>query len=200
MAGDNFSTSAFDDLLKNFDPQRAEAFDELFRYCSLRLEMLAHQLFAGESLLHRWAETDDVLQAALLDLYNALKKGGPTTKNGFFALASTVIRHKILDMARQYRSRGGDALFHHHTTVSDLSQLPTPDGRGTAISSPEENVRLQEAIDHLSGREKELVELLFFGGVDSQTAAEILGVADRTFRQLKRDAMLHVRDFLRNEC
>lgn len=191
-----FSTEQFEKMLKDFDPNRPESFELLLQYSSDRLRTLAHRLFFGENFLHRWAETDDILQNAVMDLCTTLRRETPTTKTGFFALASGIIRHRILDMARALRSQNADALYHHHTTAPTLDSDAPRLWEGMTDSPADTTLRLQEAIDALPDREKKVIELCYFGGIDTKTAAETLGISERRLREIRRSAQLQIHDDL----
>src|SRR5437764_1481393 len=53
------------------------ALDELLRHAAGRLERLARHLLRAHPAVRRWAETDDVLQGALVRLARALEEVRP---------------------------------------------------------------------------------------------------------------------------
>ena len=69
------------------------ALNALLRHCAERLTTLTRRMMADFQRVRRWAETDDVLQNALLRLLSALGSVKPQTARDFFALASLQIRH-----------------------------------------------------------------------------------------------------------
>ncbi len=92
----------------------------------------------------------------------------------FMALASTTIRHVLVDMARRQgtQKRGGHL---ERVTLNDCVDL----GRG----EPLDLLALHDALERLAelnARQAQVVELRFFGGLDSAEIAAHLGVAERT--------------------
>jgi RNA polymerase sigma-70 factor (ECF subfamily) len=96
----------------------------------------------------------------------------------FFAAASTVMRHILVDYARAHRSekRGG-------------GQVPVTLDENALFSAQqsEQMLALEEALQRLGkmdARQARIVELRFFGGLTEEEAAAVLGVSART---VKRD-------------
>lgn len=97
----------------------------------------------------------------------------------FFAVASRLMRQVLVDhaRARNAEKRGGDAT---HVEVTSLDALPGP---------PEvfDVLALDDALNRLAALQPRLakvVELRFFGGLEVEETAELLGCSPRT---VKRD-------------
>jgi RNA polymerase sigma factor (TIGR02999 family) len=119
----------------------------------------------------------------------------------FLAVAAQAMRRILVDHARTRRrdKRGGGwqrvplSVVDPHTTLRDLDLLA-----------------LEEALERLAGEEPleaRIVEMRFFGGMQTHEIAEVLNIADRTvrrrlvyakawlFRELaKGDSRVHRRD------
>ncbi|MDO5565271.1 MAG: hypothetical protein Q4G59_01350 [Planctomycetia bacterium] len=54
-------TEHLDDLLRDYDASKPEAFDELIQFSVRRLEALVRRRLGQEEYVHRWEQTDDVL-------------------------------------------------------------------------------------------------------------------------------------------
>lgn len=92
----------------------------------------------------------------------------------FFATASRIMRHILVDYARgrQAAKRGG---IQHQVTLND-ELLP-------ARNRTVDVLILDEALEHLANfdaRQARIVELHFFGGLTFLEIAEVLKVAERT--------------------
>ena len=101
-------------------------------------------------------------------------------RSEFYAVASSVMRHILVDYARKHRAqkRGGGI---DGPPIGD-SPVPPPGG-----SSMEELLALDEALSRLSQideRHSRVVEMRFFGGM---TDAEIAGILGLSVRTVKRD-------------
>ena len=95
----------------------------------------------------------------------------------FLALASTVMRHVLVDRARELHAlkRGGQ---HRRVTLDDDVM--------TAGAEPDVLLQLDDALDRLATFEPRLarvVECRFFGGLTEQETAEALGCTVRTIQR-----------------
>jgi RNA polymerase sigma factor (TIGR02999 family) len=95
----------------------------------------------------------------------------------FFAMASQMMRHILVDYARaQHREkRGGGAV---HVSLSQAA--------GVALETAGDLLALDEALRTLESfapRQGRVVELRFFGGLSLEEAAEVLGVSVGTVRR-----------------
>jgi RNA polymerase sigma factor (TIGR02999 family) len=109
----------------------------------------------------------------------------------FFAVASRVMRHVLIDYARKKSTdkRGGDAVM---LPLSDATPADGPDAL--------EMIELDQALTRLgeidSGLE-ELVEYRFFGGLSMDEAAEAIGVSTRTATRNWQRARTYLFEMLR---
>ena len=155
----------------------AEALNRLMDLLYPKVKRIAHQHLegrrAGESL-----ESAALANEAYLKLMRA---GGIRCENRthFLALCSQIIRRILVDHARRrgFAKRGGAAL---HVTLDDA--LAT-----TATSNGIDVLALNHALDVLAQidlRKSRVVELRYFGGLEIEETAEVLGISVGT---VKRD-------------
>lgn len=102
----------------------------------------------------------------------------------FLAAAAVAMRHLLVDAARRHaaRKRGGAA-----SPVPLLESRMAEAGADFAASRAAEILAVHEALDALAAADPRLarvVELRFFGSLEIEEIAEILGVSGRT---VKRD-------------
>lgn len=100
------------------------------------------------------------------------------TRNEFYAVAAQTFRRILVDHARKRNrhKRGGDA-----ARVQFNEQIDVAENRGLDL------VRLNDALEilsRLSPRQSQIVELKFFGGLEVEEIAEVVGVSPAT---VKRD-------------
>jgi RNA polymerase sigma factor (TIGR02999 family) len=121
---------------------------------------------------------DPVLQPTVI-VHEAYLKlagdvGAASNRAHFLAIAARAMRQVLVDEARrrQAHKRGGGQL------AITLSQ-----GADALTCDPELLLLLNAALDKLDSRQREIVELRFFGGLQEQEIAELLGVSDRTVRR-----------------
>lgn len=134
--------------------------------------------------------TGDMLSPTVLvnEFYLRLHDGGSlslTSRRHFFAAAAKAMRWIIVDQARRRSAskRGGG--------MAEVTLTERLSGK----SQGEEVLALHEALDALdaiSPRRREIVELRYFGGFEFHEVAELLGCSERT---AKRE-WAHARAFL----
>jgi RNA polymerase sigma-70 factor (ECF subfamily) len=147
--------------------------------------------------VHRWEQTDDVLQNALVRLCRALRAVTPPTPRDLFRLAAMQIRRELLDMARRYSGPQG-LKANHASQQADLRE----DGAFEAADSTYDPVRLIEwtqfhhEVDRLPDEDREVFDLLYYQGLSQADAAVLLGVSDRTIKRRWQSARLALHEAL----
>ncbi len=109
----------------------------------------------------------------------------------FYAIAAEMMRRILVDHARRRRAakRGGDAV---KVTLNEAVQADS-----------EQNLDLiavDEALNKLAGLDQQqarVVELRFFGGLNVDETAEVLGISERTVKRDWRVAKAWIRRELR---
>ena len=151
------------------------ALDQLLPLVHAELHSLARRMMSRESPGHTWQTTDLVHEAYL-------RLAGPQQtewqdRAHFFAVASQVMRHLLVDhaRARQLNKHGAGA---QRVALED-----------TAVAAPErsaELLALDEALNRLAGfdaQKSRIVELRYFGGLTVEEVAEVLGIAAITVKR-----------------
>lgn len=136
---------------------------------------MAQRLMRRENPGHSW-QTTELIHEAYLRLV-----GQPVaewqSRAHFFAVASQVMRHLLVDHARAqaYAKRGGGK-----TQISlDKVAVVTPE-------RPDELLALDDALNRLAVvdmKKSRIVELRYFGGLTVEEVAEVLGVATITVKR-----------------
>lgn len=98
-------------------------------------------------------------------------------RHHFLALSATVMRRVLVDRARERRAakRGGDA---PHVELTDV--------QAAGLDPGVELLDVDRALERLAAafpRQARLVELRFFGGLDEEEIADVLGISVRTTRR-----------------
>ncbi len=167
--------------------------DELLSATCGRMERLARKMLRGFPNVRQWAQTDDVLQSALLRLLRTLRQVRPADTREFFGLAAVHIRRELLDLARHFRRRldrpGGAA---DAEAPDALAQAPGPD----SSTDLERWGAFHEAVERLPAEEREVVGLTFYHGWTQPQIAALLGVDERTGRRRWRAACVRLTEAL----
>jgi RNA polymerase sigma factor (TIGR02999 family) len=104
------------------------------------------------------------------------------SRRRFFALAAKVMRQILVDYARSARAgkRGGGEL-----------PISLPDSLSAGGTGLEEFLALNEALDQLasfSPRQAQVIEMRYFGGLNVDESAGLLGVSPATISREQRSA------------
>jgi RNA polymerase sigma factor (TIGR02999 family) len=158
---------------------------EALAFVHLELRRAAGRLLQRERPGHTLSPTDLVHEAWL-----RLADSAPDRVAGrkhFIALSVRLMQRILVDHARRRlaaKRGGGEATV----TLSDIGVQPT--------LPPEELLALNDALDRLgehSPRLRDVVQYRFFGGLEEQAIAELLGVTPRTVQRdwVRARAWLH---------
>jgi RNA polymerase sigma factor (TIGR02999 family) len=155
------------------------------------LHRRAHLLMRRENPGHT-LQTTALVNEAYLRLVD-LRQVSWRDRAHFFALASRVIRHVLVDAARSRRSlkRGAD----QPPVAIDQDLL-------VSVTPPADILALDDALRALAAvddRKKQVVELRFFGGLTVEETAEVLGVSPETVKRDWKLAKAWLRRELRRE-
>ena len=163
-------------LLRAWSSGDSEALNALTPLVYEELHRRAHWHMRRENPGHT-LQTTALVNEAYLRLVD-MRQVSWRDRAHFFALASRVIRHVLVDAARSRRSlkRGADASPEALDEDLLVSENPLVD-----IIALDEALRALSAIDE---RKNQVVELRFFGGLSVEETADILHVSADT---IKRD-------------
>jgi len=121
-------------------------------------------------------ETHDLIHEAFLRLVDQ-RQVDWQSRGHFFGIAAQMMRRILVDHARR---RGA------HRRGGDVRQLVLDEMPDLAVSRDEDLVALDEALTELAAADEPLariVELRFFGGLDHDEIAALLGVSNPTVRR-----------------
>jgi RNA polymerase sigma-70 factor, ECF subfamily len=159
-------------LLKHIESGDRSAIDRLFAAVYQELRSLAAQFFRREPESNTLQPTALVHEAyvKLVDQRDVDWQG----RTHFFAVAAQAMRRILVDRARRRRAakRGGK----QNRLLLDGDLLPGPEPNDDLLAVDEALSKLAR----LDGRQAQLVELRFFGGLSVTEAAEVLGMPKRS--------------------
>jgi RNA polymerase sigma factor (TIGR02999 family) len=122
---------------------------------------------------------DHTLQPTALvhEAFIRLSGGAPRAEDRvhFASIAARVMRQVVVDHARRHHAaKRGSGWF--RTTLGSA-------GAATIDLDPVELIALDEALAALNERQRQVVELRFFAGLEETEVAALLGVTERTVRR-----------------
>jgi len=165
------------ELLRAWQHGDAEAAGELFTLAYEELRRQAERFMRRERLNHTLQTTEIVHEAWLrIQASSTLQF---RDRRDFFAVASTIMRHLLVEHARKRNAaKRGDG--NERVTLDD-DLIAEPQPRGIDILALHEALEEFEKIDPARAR---IVELRFFGGLSIEMTAQVLG---RSVRSINRD-------------
>ncbi|MCU1260062.1 MAG: putative polymerase sigma factor [Bryobacterales bacterium] len=168
-------------------PDNTAAIDVLYSSFYGDLRRLAHRrLLRNESIT--LLNTTALVHESYLKFLTAGRLG-PTDRSQFLAYAAHVMRSVIVDFVRQRHAerRGGDQTHVDLDTAIEESGCDRAGRQGFSAENPEDEIiRVNQALDELAkadGRMVKVVEMRYFGGLDTEEIAASLGVTERTVRR-----------------
>ncbi len=185
-------TGELSDYITRLRAGDATALNELIRLAGARLEALTRRMLRDYPRVRRWAQTDDVLQNALIRLCRALQQVQPAGVREFYALATTQIRRELLDLARHY-SGPENAAAHHESWGADRGTARVPPDHSDPTNDPvalTDWCEFHEHVAALPDEDREVFGLIFYQGLSQEAAADVLGVSVRTVQRRWQAAML----------
>lgn len=162
-----------------------------------RLERLTRKMLHDWDRVHRWEQTPDVMQNALLRLYRALCEVQPGSPVEFFRLAATGIRRELQDLAKRYYGPQGAGT--HHVTPNWKLLQAEPKAAGWEFGAADDDpaqlavwTEFHAGVSGLPEEERAVFDLLWYQELTQAAAAELLGVSERTLKRRWAAARLHL--------
>ena len=172
-------------LLRKWKAGDEHALDQLVPIVRADLLRRARRYLAGERAGHSM-RSSDMVQEAWLQL---LRQNDISyeCRTDFYALASTIMRHILVDHARRKRAarRGGG-----------LIQVSLSDNNRICNEPSADLLALDEALEKLRGedqRKAAILDMYYFGGMKIEEIAAALGLAVATVHKHKLMAEARVR-------
>ncbi len=174
------SVQAVTQLLVDWRNGNEAAFNQLMPIVYDELRRIARRYLKREGSGHS-LQTADLVNEAYLKLINQQDVDWQNRAH-FFAVASNIMRHLLVDHARtrQRAKRGGQAI---HIALNDETTAKAATGSDKKIDL----LALDQALNRLAefdARKSRIVELRYFGGLSFEETALVLGVSEIT---IKRD-------------
>jgi RNA polymerase sigma factor (sigma-70 family) len=177
------------------------AVDGLFEHTRGRFAALARRMFRDDRV-GRWIEVDDFIQDGSIRLLGALRTNPPVDEGSFYRQAATILRRELIDLARRFF--GPEGLGTHYASLAGCG--PALDGSGSAphLESPPESscnperlgewAEFHDAVGRLPDEQRVLFDLLWYGDMSQEKAAEMLGIPFVTLRRRWRTARLELHE------
>ena len=144
----------------------------------------SRKMLRGFPRVHRWEQTDDVLQNALMRLRRALENTSPESVRSFLNLAAVQIRRELIDLARHYDGPNGMGAHHESHILTDGShELPVQRIAAADTNDPDRLdawTKFHRSVESLNDQDREVFDLLWYQGLTQGQAADVLGLSEKT--------------------
>jgi RNA polymerase sigma factor (TIGR02999 family) len=151
------------------------ALDQLIPLVYDELRRLAEH-YLGQERRGHMLQTTALVNEAYLRLIDASQVRWQNRAH-FFAVSAQLMRRVLVDFARSHHQlkRGGDA---HRVSLDEA--LMMSEERGADLVALDDALSALSALD---GRQSQVVELRFFGGLSVEETAEVLKISPTTVRR-----------------
>jgi len=182
---DGGHTTALGKWLQRLEAGCPEAQAAIIEHTCERLRYTAKGMLRMSPKVRRWAETDDLLQDALVRLHRSLAQVKPTTAREFYGLAATQLRRQLIDLARKHYGPNG---------VGTRHQLSENEYVETMKPKPPESLddwtEFHEQVNRLPRELYEVFHLLYYQGVTQAEAAKMMNIGLATLKRRWQEARM----------
>lgn len=180
--------TATDDPDDRDGPIRGDALRRLMAASCDRLRHLARRMLKRSPALRRWEDSGDVMQNTMLRLCKAVEGVRIESEAHYYRLAAWHMRRELIDLARHHFGPQGGAGKHH---TDGAGRAADDAGGALTVASSESNepsdiegwTRFHEAMANLPPDERDVADLIWYGGLTQDEAATRLCVDTRTVRR-----------------
>jgi RNA polymerase sigma-70 factor, ECF subfamily len=167
-------------LLQTWGSGDKHALDRLIPLVYPEMRRLARKYMGRENSAHT-LQTSALINEAYLRLIDQHKVEWQD-RGHFFAVSAQVMRHILIDHARnrRYAKRGGGA---QHVALDDVAVAA--EERGAELIALDDALKTLAEIDL---RKSQIVELRFFGGLTGDEIAEVMKLSPITIKREWRSA------------
>jgi RNA polymerase sigma factor (sigma-70 family) len=156
-----------------------EGYQELIAHAWERLLRLTRKMLRNYPRLRRWEQTDDVFQSAAMRLHQSLMEVKPASVREFFGLAVTQIRRTLIDLGRHHFGPQGQVAHWHDEGAEIASGIADPLRPETLQSWTD----FHEAVGDLPDEQREVFQLIWYGGLQQAEVANLLGISVPTVQR-----------------
>ena len=166
--------------------------NEILEICDQRMRVLSHRLLGKFARVRRWDNTDDVAQNAAIRLHRALADTVPDSPRGLMGLMATQIQRELLDLARKHS--GPHSWASNHDTNAGMKDgacrvEEASDGEQRDEAVPIERwEEFHAAIEALPRDLREVFRMVWYLGLDRESAAKTIGCSVRTLGRMWAEA------------
>jgi RNA polymerase sigma-70 factor (ECF subfamily) len=200
MSETDGTTEQVDKWIKRLREGDREARDALLACAGDRLLRLTRKMLRVSADVRRWEQTDDVFQNAMMRLYRSLEQIELQDARHFFNVAALQIRRELIDLARRYQ--GAHGMGRNLRLQGAQDETEAFSGRFEPAEQTYDPADLatwlefHQRVELLPEDDRDVFQLLWYGGLSPEEAADALQVSARTVRRRWQSARLALHDVL----
>ncbi len=185
-APDETSAQRLETLFVMASKGSAQAFEGVYAVMARPVYALALRVVRDPQL------AEDIAQEAFVEVWRKAATFDPD-KGSVKSWILTIAHRRAVDRVRREQTQR-DRLAAQHVETEAVSgeQEQVVDAMETEWQSQ----RVREAVNHLSDKQREAIELAYYGGLTQQEVSETLGVPLGTAKTRLRDALIQLRGAL----
>ena len=151
-----------------------------------RVQHLARRMLRRFPKVRRWDDTDDVTNIAAIKVWKTLEAVDFESEAHYERVLAKNIRWVLLDLARRHGATNSLGANHETWHGEVESEVPCQ------TMELQRWTEFHEAVEDLSADTKEVFDLLWYAGLSKQSAADTLGISDKTLRNRWRTARIEL--------
>jgi RNA polymerase sigma-70 factor, ECF subfamily len=136
------------------------------------------------------AQAEEVTQEAYLEVWRTASRFD-ATRGSALSWVLTILHRKAVD-----RVRSAEASTRRDTTYNQQNQHSEHDSTAEHAHASLEAKRVRGVLQTLTGKQREAIELAYFGGYTQSEVAALLGIPIGTTKTRIRDGLIRLRDAL----
>ncbi len=175
-------------LWKEFQAGSETAFSKIYHLHAALLYSYGVKLVKDKELIK------DCIQDLFVEIWNAKHRLG-SVKNIKSYLFKSVRRKLIAETIKNRKNRD------HSIILPNLKIISTPSEEWKLIekqSSDEKQVKLKEALNHLTQRQREIIHLKYFSRLDYSEISETMGLSMKGTYKLMGRSIIFLRRYMSN--
>lgn len=169
------------DLINLLIEQEEIGFDYLYKHYSAALYGIILRIIGDEDI------ADEILHDSLIKIYNNIDRYDPV-KGRLFTWMMSICRRMAIDKTRSKEMSQARKSF-------SIDHIIDIDAKATSYI-PVDDIGVRQLTEHLNDHEKQIVDLVYFGGYTHIETAETLGIPLGTVKTRVRRALIILRKVL----
>ncbi len=147
--------------------------------------------------VHTSMDADDIVNNACIGLCNNIAKLRSLERNGLTGYIVSSIRNTAINFRTVAKRNASRQTYVEDTKMKDIPSRD--DDVETLVDRNIDIDELKALVRQLRGREKEVVEMMFYNAMETKEIALICGISEAGVRQTLKRARAHMKELKQND-